>query len=220
MRAMRSKSTMRSSLRKTIKADAIRSKAARAKMSASIKKALATTKKIRLAARRRDASIKRKIAAKRKEASGALSAHLVSADIAKSQQSFVSAKKREQMSRHISLSGFNQGLVGKTGRRRQSRLEALRRTVMIFIRRVMAWISKSSLTASGKNALSQLDDLYSLISVGKVGGEEMLKLKVAYGEACYHVMRDSRNNYQKGIEGQGEDYQHHFDRFLSMERGQ
>jgi len=219
MRAIKAKSPLRSSLRKTVRSDARHAKKARLRVSTSIKKALAQTKKIRLAARRRNARISRKSALKRKAARQALSAHLVSADIAKASQSFVSAKKREQMSQRISLHNFNQGLIGKTGRRKQSRLEALRRTVMIFIRRMMAWISKSRLTASGKTALSQLDDLYSLISVGKVGGEDLLKLKVAYGEACYHVMRDSRENYQKGIDRKGEDYQLHFDRFLSVERG-
>ena len=89
---------------------------------------------------------------------------------------------------------------------------------MIFIKRILAWFSASGrkirMTLSGKRAIAQLRDLYSLLAIDAIDEQGMMRLKVAYGEACYYVMQASKG-YQKKHNGKGkENYQAYFDRFV------
>jgi hypothetical protein len=87
----------------------------------------------------------------------------------------------------------------------------------------LAWFSSNShranITSAGRRALLQLGDLYDLLMLEAIDDESLLKLKVAYGEACYYVTQASRS-YLKKHGGKGrENYSAYFDRFVDCASG-
>lgn len=148
-----------------------------------------------------------------------VSKFLLPPELLQGEQHFVDTSVKMQFEKSIALPAFENGLVQQAAAlKKKSRLEHARRSISIFIGRIIAWFSsrrkKSSLSARGKKALSQLEELYSLISIGSMGE---VSLRVAYGEACYYLMQESKQ-HQKTHKGKGvEDYQAYFDRFLGSE---
>ena len=154
-----------------------------------------------------------------------LSSYFVSSDILKrdiKSQSQLASKvefdKKIEVARAL-----NTGLKTDSKKSRLSHFEIIRRNIMIMVRRFLAWFSNHSarpnLTLAGRRALLQLGELYDLLLLEAIDDEALLKLKVAYGEACYYVTQASRS-YQKKHRGRGrENYSTYFDRFVDCASG-
>ncbi|MFA5107982.1 MAG: hypothetical protein WC492_00400 [Candidatus Micrarchaeia archaeon] len=148
-----------------------------------------------------------------------LSNFFISSDMANQSTHVVATKHKQNFEKTIALPKLNTGLVeGMTGRKRITRLDALKRAIMLFIRKMQSWFSshrhQMHMTISGRRALAQLEDLYNLLSLEAIDESSLMQLKVAYGEACYYIMQASRGYHQKhGGKGK-ERYQPYFDRFV------
>ncbi len=86
---------------------------------------------------------------------------------------------------------------------------------------LLARLNGPSLTPSGKITLSQLQRLFALISAGfNPDDMEMVRLRVAFGEAYYHVMEASRRHRSRRRADAPEEYQAYIERFLAAENGE
>lgn len=108
------------------------------------------------------------------------------------------------------------------GKSRQARLAAithLRQWIMQWVRRVAAVLSQMRgpmLTRTGRQALAQLQRLYALVSADlRDDSIEMVQLRVAFGEAYYHMMEASRRHHKRHRGRGQEDYGAYFGQFLS-----
>ncbi|MFH1306313.1 MAG: hypothetical protein ABIH83_01490 [Candidatus Micrarchaeota archaeon] len=150
-----------------------------------------------------------------------MSRYFLSQDIAHQKHETVSPKYREEFLKTIVLPEFDTGLAGRKAKRRQTRVEALKCTVRIFVMRIIALLSKmgkeAKLTFSGRMALQQLEDLYSLVSLDSFDDTSLMRLKLAYGEACFHVSQASRGYYTKHRGGGEEEYLDCFSKFLEFD---
>ena len=101
---------------------------------------------------------------------------------------------------------------------RITRAQILRAWLMQWVKRISAILSRlrgPRLTKTGKQALAQLQRLYSLVSADYGDDSmEMVQLRVAFGEAYFHMMQASHRHH-KHSRGRGkEDYGAYFDQFL------
>jgi len=157
----------------------------------------------------------------------AISKYFLSSDVMKQRTFKVAHEHKKAFEKQVEVtsisSAFHIGLKGRQKREHLNRLEVMRRNIMIMIRRLLSWFSARSysmnMTIAGRRALSQLEDLYDLLILEAMDDESLLKLKVAYGEACYYVSQASRG-YHKKHSGRGsENYSPYFDRFVDSATG-
>ncbi|VVB56957.1 Uncharacterised protein [uncultured archaeon] len=88
------------------------------------------------------------------------------------------------------------------------------------MRALLARLKGPGVTPSGLLALRQLQRLYAFISAGMAADDmEMVRLKVAFGEAYYHVTEASRRRRAHKRADTPEDYQAYIERFLQAENG-
>lgn len=113
------------------------------------------------------------------------------------------------------------GLKGRFSKKRGvSSIESFKRAFIVFLRRLISWVRarfmqrKHGLTTKGKLALAYLEELYNLMLLDAFDGQQLLALKMAYGNACYQVLHASRTHNAKKTTPDEEDYSHYFDQFL------
>jgi hypothetical protein len=83
------------------------------------------------------------------------------------------------------------------------------------IKAVLARMNGPRLTPAGKLALEQLKRLYELIALGFNPDEmEIVRLRVAFGEAYYHIMEASRRHSKRKRMDNAAEYQAYVERFL------
>lgn len=104
--------------------------------------------------------------------------------------------------------------------KKHSVVETLKRWTEFLMRRLMSMLpvrARHQLTTRGQLTLAQLEKLYALLQAETdEDSMDLVALKVAFGNAYYAVMEDSRRHYRshRGRESHMEDYQPHFDNFL------
>jgi len=105
---------------------------------------------------------------------------------------------------------------------RQTRAQILFERLRMWVRRMLALIARMQgpqLTASGMHTLRQLQRLYALIGAGWTTDDmEMVRLRVAYGEAYYQVMEASRRKRTHRRRDEPGEYQSYIERFLAAEQ--
>ena len=204
------------------KASSAAKKSARAEQKRIRAAARASKARASIAGRARTATRKAKSFSSTQAA--AISRYFLSSDIMGQKAPAVEIAKRLEFSKRLELSkALNTGLSGRGKRARLSRFEIIKRNLMVMIRRLLSWFSAHSkslnMTAAGRRALSQLGDLYDLLTLEAVDDESLLRLKVAYGEACYYVTQASRGYYKKHSGAGRENYRPYFDRFVDVSSG-
>ncbi|MFH0927824.1 MAG: hypothetical protein V1822_04565 [Candidatus Micrarchaeota archaeon] len=216
---------------------ATHAKAAKKEQKRTLRAARSSSKKIAKRARAsisraRHASIKKstgttrlhsmRAAAQEKMRSSTISRYFLSSDIAREKVPSVALVQKEAFEKKLEVAkALNTGLAAGKKRTRLSRFEVMRRNVMILVRRLLSWFSvrsqKLNMTAAGRRALAQLEDLYDLLTLEAIDDEALLRLKVAYGEACYYVTQASRGYSKRNHKK--ENYGPYFDRFVDTASG-
>ena len=101
---------------------------------------------------------------------------------------------------------------------RLAAIARIRQMLLAWVRRVTALLSQlrgPMLTRTGKQAMAQLQRLYALVAAGVSDDDmEMVQLRVAFGEAYYHMMEASRRHHKRHKGREREDYGAYFDQFL------
>ena len=133
----------------------------------------------------------------------------------------------EELHRQLTLAEVNAPVLlppmqaVSQGRKRTARIAAaarLRQWLMQWVRRVSALLSQMRgpmLTRTGRQAMAQLQRLYALVAAGvSDDGMEMVQLRVAFGEAYYHMMEASRRHHRRHKGREHEDYGAYFNQFL------
>lgn len=215
--------------KKTARAEQKRTtRAASASSKRIMKSARATIKKTAKSARVKTKSFWQKNSSKALRAAAKtqspISRYFLSSDIMRQKATSVAQSQQQAFEKKVEVTtALNTGLSGRQKRSRLSRFEVMKRNFMIMVRRLLSWFSVRSMslnmTISGKRALAQLEDLYDLLILEAADDESLLRLKVAYGEACYYVTQASRG-YHKKHSGRGrENYRPYFDRFVDSSSG-
>jgi hypothetical protein len=105
---------------------------------------------------------------------------------------------------------------------RLTRAQVLFERFRLWVRQMLAMLSRwrgPSLTPAGMLTLRQLQRLYALIGAGwAVDDMEMVRLKVAFGEAYYQVMEASRRKRTHRRKDEPGEYQAYIERFLAAEQ--
>ena len=100
-------------------------------------------------------------------------------------------------------------------------LEQFAQFMSRMARRIQALLTRlqgPTVTPSGQMAMRQLQRLFSLISAGFAPDDmEMVRLRVAFGEAYYHVMDASRRRKTHRRADRPDEYQAYIERFLRAE---
>ncbi|MCL6089343.1 MAG: hypothetical protein M1530_04255 [Candidatus Marsarchaeota archaeon] len=135
---------------------------------------------------------------------------------------------KEQKFEHLRTPlSIHSGSMGAVRARERQKAHALARVIDWLARTwrrmqaLLARLNGPSLTPSGRITLSQLQRLYALISAGFNPDEmEMVRLRVAFGEAYYHVMEASRRHKSRRRADEPAEYQAYIERFLAAENGE
>ena len=105
---------------------------------------------------------------------------------------------------------------------RPTRAQVLFERLRLWVRRMLAMLSRlqgPQVTLSGMRTLQQLQRLYALIGAGWTTDDmEMVRLRVAYGEAYYQVMEASRRRRTHRRKDEPGEYQAYIERFLAAEQ--